>query len=299
MATANSLSITVSIASDLEFLDYLATRKLSTKSIQLAGQHIRVFAAWHAATFHQPFAPNQVTNYDLHLYRKHSLDVERVKAATWNSRHWALSLFCEWTGSPDLMDGVEAKEAGRTSTKHRSLTDDEYHRLVHALEQNTRRTVSEFEYWNAVRDWAAVSLMLHGLRVEEVSLLLMDDITIGERSGHALVRNGKGSKERSVPINLFARKALAAWLQNCFEGMSLFGCTTRTLQRSVADLGAQIGVPDLTPHWLRYTFAKRLEKNGTAIETIRDLLGHTSIETTRRYLRSSAEELEAAVEGVM
>lgn len=299
MPQLETLPLTVAISGDWAFIQHLELRKLSPKSIKLAAQHIRVFSIWHQVTFNQEFDPGQVTNYDLHLYRKHSLDVERVKAATWNSRHWALGLFCEWIGSPDLMDGVEQKEAGRVSTKHRSLTDDEYHRLVHALEQNTRRTVSQFEHQNAVRDWAAVSLMLHGLRVEEVSLLQADELTINERSGNVLVRNGKGSKERSVPINLFARKALAAWLGTRPEGTSLFGCTTRTLQRSVSDLGAQIGVPDLTPHWLRYTFSKRLEKSGVAIETIRDLLGHTSIETTRRYLRSSAEELEAAVEGVM
>jgi site-specific recombinase XerD len=39
-----------------------------------------------------------------------------------------------------------------------------------------------------------------------------------------------------------------------------------------------------------------LEKAGVAIETIRDLLGHANIETTRKYLRSSFEELQSAVE---
>jgi site-specific recombinase XerD len=293
------LTVSISIDWTTVFASYLATRRLSSKSIKLATQHLRVFSLWHEATFHQAFTSNQVTNYDLHLYRKHSLEVERVKAATWNSRHWALGIFCEYIGAPELMNDVEQKEVGRVSTKHRSLTDDEYHRLVHALEQNTRRALSSFEHSNAVRDWAALSLMLHGLRVEEVSLLQVDDLTINERSGNALVRNGKGSKERSVPLNLFARKALTAWLGTRPEGISLFGVAVRTLQRSVADLGAQIGVPDLTPHWLRYTFAKRLEKNGATLENIRDLLGHKDIQTTIRYLRSSAEELQSAVEGVM
>ena len=50
---------------------------------------------------------------------------------------------------------------------------------------------------------------------------------------------------------------------------------------------------------MNLTFAKRLEVSSITIEQIRDLLGHRSIETTRRYLRSSAEELQSAVEGVM
>ena len=314
-------SITVSINWLEQFSQFLQSdyrkitrRQLSEKSIRLAVQHTRVFGMWHTATFHQDFEPSLITNYDLHLYRKWSLDNEKVKAATWNSRHWALSILCMWIESRHgmlrvkLMDGVEQKQSGITSTKHRSLTDDEYHRLVHVLEQNTRRVVTAFEYQVTVRNWAAVALMLHaGLRVEEATLCDVGDITLNERSGSVLIRSGKGDKERSVPLNLVARNALRTWLDlrpaavstALFTGKETTRLTTRSLQRIVEELGRQIGVPDLTPHWLRYTFAKRLEANGTAIEQIRDLSGHKSIETTRRYLRSSAEELQSAVEGVM
>lgn len=275
-------------------------RQLNKKSVNLAIQHIRVFSLWCESKFNQEFYPANVTNYDLHLYRQWSLEQEKVKAATWNSRHWALGIFCLWINMPDLMDGVEQKEQGRASTKHRALTDDEYHRLVHILEQDTRRAVTPFEYSSAVRDWSAVSLMLHaGLRVEECSLVTAQDITINERSGQIFVRNGKGSKQRTVPLNLIVRRALASYLDLQPATSTLINLSTRSLQRTVSDIGKRISVPDLTPHWLRYTFAKRLEKNGVSIETIRDLLGHNSIEVTRRYLRSSMEDLQSAVEGVM
>lgn len=312
-------SITVSVHWLEQFSQFLKSdyrkitrRQLSTKSIRLAIQHTRVFGMWHAATFHEPFEPGSLTNYDLHLYRKWSLDQEKVKAATWNSRHWALSILCMWIesthGYSNLMDGIDQKQSGLVSTKHRSLTDDEYHRLVHVLEQNTRRVVTVFEYQVAVRNWAAVSLMLHaGLRVEEATLVDVGDITLNERSGSVLIRSGKGDKERSVPLNLAVRNALRAWLDlrpvsastALFTGKESTRLTTRSLQRIVQELGRQIGVPDLTPHWLRYRFAKALEAIGRPIEQIRDLLGHNSIETTRRYLRSGFDELLSAVEGVM
>lgn len=288
------------------FQSYLQTehrkttrRQLSSKSITLAVQHVRVFGLWYETKFNQAFEPTTLTNYDLTLYRAWSLEKEKVKAATWNSRHWALGLLCAWLGSSDLMDGIEQKDQVRASTKHRSLTQDEYHRLVHTIEQDTRRTVTPFEHISAHRNRAAVILMLHGLRVEEVSLVTADDITINERSGNVLVRNGKGSKERNVPLNLLARQALASYLNLTTDSTTLIDLCTRTLQRIVEDLGKRINVPDLTPHWLRYTCGKRLEANGTPIETIRDILGHNSIETTRRYLRSSMEELQSAMEGVM
>lgn len=299
-----------------QFRSYLETdlrkvtrRQLSKGSIKNAIGHVRVFSLWHEAEFKGSFAPDQLTAYDLHAYRKWSLDDEKVIAATWNARHWALTIFCSWIqvtfGYTDLMDGVDKKKSGITSTKHRSLTEDERNRLIHTLEQDPRRAVTIFEHQVCIRNWATVSIMLHaGLRVEEVSLVDVDDITINGRSGSVRVRNGKGSKERTVPLNLTARRAIAAWLdlrpastsQALFTGKQSPRLTTRSLERIVEEIGHRISVPDLTPHWLRYTFAKTLEKNNVAIEAIRDLLGHANIETTRKYLRSSFEELQSAVE---
>lgn len=282
----------------------ISGHQLSKSSMGLVLQHVRVFVLWHERTFNAAFEPINLTNYDLHLYRKFSLETAKAKAATWNSRFWALTIFSTWIegvyGLANLMEGVQQKEQGLVSTKHRSLADNEYHQLVHVLEQDPQRSVTVFEHQLAVRNWAAVSMMLHaGLRVAEVSQVQLDDITIGDRSGSVLVRNGKGDKQREVPLNLNARRALAAWIEIRPATSTLFDLTTRSLQRVVEELGSRIGIPDLTPHWLRYTFAKRLEAIGTAIEKISSLLGHTSIEVTRRYLRSSMEDLQAAVEGVI
>lgn len=268
----------------------------TNKAIQ---QHLRVFAAWYQNTFDQPLNPRHLTNYDLHVYRKHSLDVEKVKASTWNARLWALTVLARSLGNEHILEGIEGKDFGVRSTKHRSLTENEYHRLNHAMEIGIQRAVSDFERRNAIRAWACASLMLQaGLRVEEVANLSPDDITLGERSGNVRIRDGKGNKERNVPLNLHARRALRVWNELCASASAndLFGTSVRTIQRLVSDLGAEIGVPELTPHWLRYTFAKRRERKGVPIEQIRDLLGHTNIETTRRYLRSSYEELQSAVE---
>jgi integrase len=302
-----TISLTLAPAWQHQFTAYLEAdhrkithRQLDNKSIRLCVQHIRRFSLWYHAQFKAAFEPALLTNYDLHLYRKVSLENEKIKAATWNSRHWALGIFCTWIGRPELMDGIEQKAFGRASTKHRSLASDEYHRLIHTIELDPRRALTAFEAYSASRNWALVSLMLYaGLRVEEVSRLQVEDITIAERSGNVLVRNGKGSKERNVPLNLMARRALAQYIAGRPASGPLFDVSIRTIQRIVSDLGQRIGVPDMTCHWLRYHFAKMLEKAGKPIEMIRDLLGHTSIEITRRYLRSSMEDLQAAVEEVM
>jgi len=270
-------------------------------------QHVRVFGLWYAETFSHPLNPAVLTNYDFRQYRKYSLDVEKVKAATWNSRLWALSALCKWSGVEYALEGIKQKSAGRASTKHRSLMNDEYHRLIHALEVAPHKTLTANAKQTAIRDWAMVTLMLNGLRVEEVHLLDWDDLTIKERSGSVIVRNGKGSKERTVALNENTRSAMRSW--NEYRGITSTTALFWTaksgrisigrIQQTVNELGTQINADDMTCHWLRYTFAKRLEQAGVALETIRDLLGHDHIETTRRYLRSSLAELQSAVDAAV
>jgi integrase/recombinase XerC len=276
------------------------------KTLKALQQHIRAFITWHEGQFGIPFRPEELTTYALLQWRKESLEVAKVSPATWNARLWALRILCNSLGKADLYAEVKDKRAVRRSEAHRSLSDLEINRFVNALETNLQRAITDFEKLNAFRDWAAASLMLQaGLRVEEVTLLDFSDITINERSGSVRVRNGKGSKERLVPLNLSARRALTAWNElhpnasaaALFEGANdKERVSTRTLQRSVSFIGKQIGVLDLTPHWLRYTFAKRLERNGVNLTDIADLLGHEKIDTTRRYLRSSLADLQSAVE---
>ena len=280
--------------------------KYQGKTLAACQQHIRVFDLWHSETFGGSFNPQDLTTYALLQYRKHSLDVQRIKPATWNARLWALTILCEWIGKPELVESVEGKDYKRRSTKHRSLTEQETHRFVNEAEANVLRSLSGAEKYSATRDWACASLCLQaGLRVEEVTLLDVSDITINERSGSVRVRNGKGSKERLVPLNLSVRRALQAWneLRTNATATALFmgdgkneRITTRTIQRAVACIGECAGIAEVTPHWLRYTFAKRAERNGTSLADISDLLGHESIETTRRYLRSSLADLQSAVE---
>lgn len=297
------LTVAISSPWQTEFAAHVAHNYRNSKSIALVHQHIRVFALWYEAEFKQDFDPRLLTHYDLARFRVHSLDEAKVKARTWNSRLWALGVLCDWLGMRSLLDDIAEKNTSSASNQHRALTDNEYHRLIHALELNVlHRSPTPAKYIDAALDQASIYLMLHGLRVEECSHVQLDDLDIDhERSGSVLVRAGKGDKERRVNLHAEARKALRLWrdVRPASASNDLFPISKRTLQRNVEHLGAQIGVPDLTCHWLRYTFAKRLERNGTPIETIRDLLGHNSIETTRRYLRSSAEELQSAVEGVM
>lgn len=284
-------------------------RQLNDSSIQTAIQRVREFSLWYEAEFKQAFNPAELVNYHFIAFRKHSLDQAKVKARTWNSRFWALGIFCTWIGAPELLDGVTGKKHDILSEKYRSLTKKERNDLIVTCQKDIRGAVTQFEYYCAVRDYAIIAIMLEtGLRVGvECAALDVTDIVISERSGYVLVRDGKGEKERKVPLTAeIVRPALKAWIEirNASTSALWLGKETkrlsaRSMERIVKSVSSRIGSPDITPHCLRYEFAKNLQRKGMDIVDISRVLGHTSIEITKRYLRSSMEDLLSAMEGVM
>lgn len=152
-----------------------------------------------------------------------------------------------------------------------------------------------------LRDRALLLVLLaSGLRREEVSSLRQDEVTIEGRTGVLRV-TGKGAKEREVPIEGPVVKALVEWLDarrqdGRAKGPEVFseyrsgkfaalgpGGVERVVKR-YAKLGSlrRWGV-----HVFRVTFATLLYDDGVDIERIRILMGHESIETTRRYISIS------------
>ena len=70
----------------------------------------------------------------------------------------------------------------------------------------------------------------------------------------------------------------------------------RAMQLRLDKLNRYAQLAELTPHVLRHTFGHNLAVNGVAIQVIADLMGHESLETTRRYVQPGREDLAAAVE---
>jgi len=275
----------------------------SEKTPDLAKQHLRVFSKWWEEINEAEFEPTQLTSIDLQEFRRYTFDEEKRSANTWNSRLWSLRMFCEHLGIPELTDGLRAKSVGYKAGANRSLTRVERLKILRELELQIRGATTEHQRKTALLDSTAIGFMLYaGLRVSEVADLKADDIDIiGERTWIVTVRKGKGNKERDAHLGQKMRHLLDTWLEfrlaTDMDTSSLFNVSDRTLQGHVKKLGKRLGIEGLTPHWFRYTFAKRLEKEfGASMEEIRDLLGHASIETTRRYLASGYDVKQSLIE---
>lgn len=133
-----------------------------------------------------------------------------------------------------------------------------------------------------------------GLRVSEIINLKWTDIDFKRNVIH--IKSAKGKKDRIVMLSPKVKKTLLK-LDSEKEGL-VFKTnrgkkyTTRTIQMIVRKAAKNAGIKKLvTPHTLRHSFATHLLEKGTDIRYIRDLLGHTNINTTLIYTKVSNKDI--------
>ena len=150
---------------------------------------------------------------------------------------------------------------------------------------------------------AVVLLLSTGIRRSEAVGVTLDDIDLEKRQ---LLIRGKGDKERVVPLTDQVVEAIQAYLPyrtktqsrhlfvSAWKGHPIHGrCINRMLKIVIEKAGLE--GQGITPHKLRHTFATHLIRNGVDIRTVQELLGHSEIETTARYLHSDTKTKQAAV----
>lgn len=141
---------------------------------------------------------------------------------------------------------------------------------------------------------------LTGLRPAELAYLAWTDIDMHSKTLKVQNKPGwriKTDEERVIPLSTAALRILGGlkrkgpWV--FAEGKRPVLSIRKALQTAARE--AKIG-KRVTPGMLRHTFATHLLKAGIDIETLRQLMGHRSIETTQRYVHSLRESAREAVE---
>jgi len=146
-----------------------------------------------------------------------------------------------------------------------------------------------------------------GLRVSELVAL---PAAAARHDQRMLVVRGKGGKERLVPLNKQAKRAMAEYLELrrkaergreskwLFPSFGEQGHLTRQhFARELKTLGAACAIHSsrLSPHVLRHAFASHLLHNGADLRVVQTLLGHADISTTQIYTHVLEERLKTLV----
>jgi integrase/recombinase XerD len=188
--------------------------------------------------------------------------------------------------SSDEADELLPKAKGQPNKLRDSLTEEEL---------DIYRKASE-ECPEPVR---TILLLLPetGMRIAEACSLRTQDITKKRRVRGFLFR-GKGGKQRFIPLNTKASKLVddyfenhhlgSEWLFNSNRGTPICPAAIRKWTRKIK---AAQDLQDLSPHLLRHTFATNALRGGMDLRTLQALMGHSSLETTARYLHPDAQML--------
>ena len=129
----------------------------------------------------------------------------------------------------------------------------------------------------------------------------MDDVDL--KGGWIRVREGKGWKERKVPMGGALRKAL--WQYSSHRPESLGGSkafflteqgwplTSDRVRKILNHYAKMAKVENVHPHRFRHTFALHFLRNGGDPLTLRMLMGHTTLEMVNRYVKLAAVDLQS------
>ena len=147
------------------------------------------------------------------------------------------------------------------------------------------------------------TLSYTGLRVSELCNLTLDDVDLDNKM--LKVINGKGNKDRIIPINDSLNYILQDYLDFIRPNVTSdrFLATEKTgkispqyinliLKKTTRKLGWD---KHITAHIIRHSFASNLVKNNASLPSIQSLLGHSDLRVTSRYIHQNLEELQMAV----
>ena len=147
--------------------------------------------------------------------------------------------------------------------------------------------------FTGLRDYTMLMLLFEtGVRVKELVNIRVDDIKWDD--GMIRIRDPKGIRERLVPFQGKMKKQLRKYVavRGTIESDALFvtvdntAISIRAFQERMKEYGEMAGIKNVrcSPHTARHTFAKMSVLNGCDVFTLQKILGHTSLEMTKRYV---------------
>ena len=193
----------------------------------------------------------------------------------------------------------------------KAISVDEVERLLDAAEPAAGKDDPR-----SIRDRALLEfLYATGARISEATGLDVDDLTLDGEP--AVLLDGKGGKQRIVPLGRYAAAALSAYLvrgrpalaAGAASGRGRTGCPggsvspalflnarggRLTRQGAWAVLRAaaeRANLSRVSPHTLRHSFATHMLDGGADIRVVQELLGHASVTTTQIYTLVTVEKL--------
>lgn len=294
MARANAVRIFNTMADDLSaavdgFTAY-RSKNLSTRTVEYYGYRLQALTIY-LAEHEQPTAPKDLTPQIIRDFLTDEKD--RKSPTTASHSHTTLCAFFAFLVGDGFLESSPMENVDKP--KRRKAVVNTF-----SLEQVDAVLANCGKDFAGARDRAMITLLLDcGLRVSELAGLDLEDIDWTEGT---LIVLGKGNKERVVPFGHTTRQALTAYIarRGDLDTPALFVSTlqARLDRYRVRDIierrceNAEITGVRCSPHTLRHTMAVSYLRNGGDVFSLQKLLGHSSLDMTRKYAELSQTDVQ-------
>ncbi len=289
-----------------QYLSDLSIKNYSELTVYGYSLRLKRFSQWcdeRGLSLAAEITEAHINRYRRYLHQTTYAD-KRLKAATQKNHLLVIKQYFRWlTKNHHIPINPTAEmQLPKTPYKitHRLLTQSEIKRFIEAIDLTSA---------TGLRDRSIIeTLYSTGLRRAELINLVIDDVEISE--GMVLVRQGKGNKDRRVPIGERAlywldqylsewrpqcvrncpRSAYSDWLYLSEKGHKMLG---NNLGNAIRDYKQKAGISKPGGcHLFRHAMATHMLENGADIRYIQEMLGHSNLSSTQIYTKVSNQGLK-------
>lgn len=275
-----------------EFLTSLRARNTSVLTQQAYATDIRQFISWLKETTVIDLHAGTVCKTDIIEYLSYLAGLGR-SGITRARKLASIREFFRYMHDRELIPSSPAASIAIPKKERRQQTylrPDEYARLLSAAGSNPR-------------DFAILQLFLQtGIRVSELVSLTLADVDLQNK---ALKVDGKGSKERSIPLEKKAIQAIKNYKaarpqsmdQHLFLNYEGTGLSRRGAEKIIEKYRSLSGITKhFSAHSLRHTFGSYKAEQGISPFQLKEWMGHSSISVTQLYVHMGRESSRRAME---
>ncbi|MBC2397051.1 tyrosine-type recombinase/integrase [Clostridium tetanomorphum] len=275
-----------------EFIYYLTITNKSEETIKAYNSDLICFSYFLEEKYNCPLYISEIKSVDIEDFLFY-LKKRKLTTASRSRNLYTLRSFWNYAYKNKLCQWniAMAVEPIKVQNKERTfLSIEEVHTLIDAIHHPLVKTVVQ-------------ALFYTGMRISECLNLEMKDVDLENEIIHII--NGKGAKDRNIPINKNLVCILEDYLKTYRSSIDskYFFATEKSghlsapyVNRVLSDTVKELGwKKHVSAHILRHSFASNLIKNGVNLVYVQKLLGHSNLKVTSIYTHASIEDLNNSI----